>query len=245
MLCPRRLLALTTAITGAAVAWGPAAMADAGSSTPRWRVVATTPGFLQAVIAPAARSAWALGWNGSSWSRAKLPAGVRHSGVAGAAASSPGDVWVIGAGSHLGNGVGTWHLSASAASADDIWATTNFTCGQQEVAHWNGHRWIQNATFGQALPKLSGVIGAGSVVTAHSATDVWGATSFDRLVGGHQITAVVLHWNGHGWWSTGHVPTPAVFANVPGTRSMLAVGELFIKGRADSGVVLSSGPLHR
>lgn len=88
-------------------------------ATAQWRVVATTPGFLDAIVAPSPASAWAFGWiggskgtiapvarqwNGQSWAKVTLPRGVKDSGMSCAGASSPGNVWAFfGAGASLGN----------------------------------------------------------------------------------------------------------------------------------------------
>ena len=76
-----------TALAFAAPASG--AVGRGAVSSPHWRVVASVPGFLDAIVAPTRTSAWALGWsahppegpvfpvgrawNGHRWSRAQLP----------------------------------------------------------------------------------------------------------------------------------------------------------------------------
>src|SRR5258708_27175822 len=98
----------------------PTAVAGGRSASSRqWRVVASSPGFLDAIIAPATTSAGAFGWigesngliapvarhwNGRLWTSVTMPPGVSDSGMACAGASSPDNVWAFfGAGASLGN----------------------------------------------------------------------------------------------------------------------------------------------
>src|SRR5215468_11924590 len=96
----RTVVGVSTALTEFAVSLAavPAALAGGQSAPARqWRVVARPPGFLDAIIAPAAGSAWASGWignsngliapvarhwNGRRWASITMPRGVNDSGRA-------------------------------------------------------------------------------------------------------------------------------------------------------------------
>jgi hypothetical protein len=107
------VLAVCGALCVGALALGalPTAAANPRAPAPRWRVVARTPGTLDAVIAPAATSAWAFGWganppsgpifaiarhwDGRHWSRVQFPKGVRKSGMSCAGATTQTDAWAV------------------------------------------------------------------------------------------------------------------------------------------------------
>src|SRR5215470_12036740 len=118
----RIVLALSAALAAFTVGLAGPSAALAGAPSPsmaQWHVAARTPGFLDAIVAPTATSAWAFGWigknngliapvtrqwNGQRWSAVTLPGAVKDSGVACAAASTPRNVWAFfGAGASLGN----------------------------------------------------------------------------------------------------------------------------------------------
>jgi len=162
------------------------------------------------------RSAVALRWNGSAWSRLSVPrpAGTNTSFTA-VKALSGGDVWAVGVTSvssvamtfamHY-NGTGWTRTptpspgtrnnavtAVDAASANDVWAvgySLNLPYGnrirQSMILHWNGTAWSQ-------LPSPN----SGSTflydVAAVSATDAW-------AVGSSSSTgAFVARWNGSTW----------------------------------------------
>lgn len=169
-----------TAVTGAAISAAAltiTAAAGAQAATTGWRITftrhygvqANASGY-QAVVAPGTRTAWAFGgtdlsgatagspvaehWNGTSWRGSTLPSGLSSSIVA-----------------------------ASAPSASDMWAVTQFG---GDVLHWNGSTW-------GVAHKLSGS-GQLTGVTAFSTSNVW-------VFGGGGFTGGLgtWHYNGSSW----------------------------------------------
>jgi hypothetical protein len=100
------------AIAGAGLFASSGALAASSASTPRWRIVGTTSGWLNAVVAPSLRTQWAFGAKvttkplppvalrhvGGRWVQAALPAKAKGDIVC-AGASSPGNVWAFEGGS--------------------------------------------------------------------------------------------------------------------------------------------------
>ena len=128
MMSGRSIFAAAAAVSAGALGLAtPAVASGTAMSTPRWRIVQQTPlsrlAVLDALVAPTATSAWALGfgekgigptppigrhWNGHRWSTVQFPTVIKNSGVACASASSGSDVWAFtGAGGHLGNPPGS------------------------------------------------------------------------------------------------------------------------------------------
>ncbi len=171
-------------------------------------------GWLADVAATSATHAWAVGsasgnasgpplivhWNGTAWTRARLPATVREGLLYGVAATSRTNAWAVGysfEGPLMVHWNGTaWtrvrlppalgrHLAldgVAATSRTNAWAVTG-----AKIVHWNGRRWDQVVT-----PHI-GSYGL-SDVAATSATNAWataGSAGSDR--------ALILHWNGRRW----------------------------------------------
>jgi hypothetical protein len=187
------------------------------ASAPGWRLVfrhhygaAANYGSYLAVVVPGRADAWAFGasneargespvavhWNGKTWRPVALPAGLPDL-LAGASASSPGNIWVI---SHLGryalhwNGK-TWAVAkrwkgtgqltgVTALSRTNVWVFggPGFINGVG-TWHYNGHRWTEPG--GAA----SGIIRA----SALSASDIWATAS------GAQADDSLVHYNGTRW----------------------------------------------
>jgi hypothetical protein len=96
------------AVAGAGLFASSGALAASSASTPRWRIVGTTPDNLSAVVAPSLRTQWAFGAKvtskplppvalrhvGSRWVQASMPATAKGDIVC-AGASSPGNVWAF------------------------------------------------------------------------------------------------------------------------------------------------------
>lgn len=173
---PRRAAAVlggTLSLTALTLATGVPAQA----ASPGWVVVfthhygpaANNSGYLT-VIAPGRNDAWAFGgtnlsgatagapvaehWNGTAWSASALPAGLTSQVEA-----------------------------ASADSATDIWAVTQFG---GTILHWNGTAW----SVARQLPGSGQLTG----VTALSPTNVW-------VFGGGGFTGGLgtWHFNGTSW----------------------------------------------
>ena len=189
--------------------------AGASSAANVWAFAGTTNsgGFADA--------AGALRLEAGRWKLVKrFPAGI----VTGCLVESPTEIWVFGD-AHVAPGVGTWHLhgrtwervisgnyaldSASALSADDVWAEGDDGFLNPVVAHWNGRAWARNTKLARMLPKTSANLELFlSGITALRRNDVWFRVEVDRNPAGHPtFSAIVLHWNGRVW----HRASPTEF----------------------------------
>lgn len=237
-------LVTVAAVTMCAVSLATAPAAVAGAAPARWRLAARTPGFLDAVVAPAVSSAWALGWaghdgrvspvarhwNGRRWTVVAMPKGVGDSGMACAGASSPRNVWAFaGAGASQGNPPasgsalrlrnGRWVLVKRFPGS---YVTGCNVLGPRDV-------WV----FGGAVAGLGPPVGTwhltrsgwtqlktGHLVlfcgSAVSASDIW-ATGAD--VSGARPVPLVARWNGRAW-----VPDRSVSAVLPRPTGQTGVG---------------------
>lgn len=206
---------------------GLAVPAQGAVSPTGWRVVATAgssadPGLMEAVAAVAANDAWAFGalprptapgtytsvvrhWNGSSWRRVTLPAGVSGalSGFPStvAAGSSAGNIWAFtGSGAWVRFNGRSWTHGALprdqgdvgiitapvVLSSHDVWALGyyNPVSPLPYIAHYNGHRWTITHLF------LNTAIVSASALRPG---DIWAV--------GQANTNVLLHFNGSSWRS--------------------------------------------
>jgi hypothetical protein len=229
-----------------------------------WTAV-PTPSFgirssLDAVTVLSAANAWAVGsytlhspripkklllhWDGNSWQRA--PVGrSSHDGraLAGIAALSPTDIWVVGerTNSQLVQRPLTLHFdgtrwtvihvpapstgrlsSVSAASPTDVWAVGSYTRDGSEtpaplIEHWDGTSWSQVATEDQDANDLL------TSVTAISQAAGWAVGIRDP---GSDPEALIEHWDGTSWQPQIEVPT-SQFASVAAysATDAWAVGE--------------------
>src|ERR1700733_591700 len=96
------------AIAVAGLAASSGAPAASAASTPRWRIVGSPSGYLNALVAPGRGTQWAFGSRqanmpespvavrhaGSRWLQAALPAAAKGAIVC-AGANSPGNVWAF------------------------------------------------------------------------------------------------------------------------------------------------------
>ena len=225
----RAVVAVSMALTActAGLASAPAALAGASwAAAGQWRVVATTPGFLDAVIAPASASAWAFGWvpksggliapvvrhwNGHRWAGAALPSAVKDTGMACAGASSLGNVWAFsGAGASLGNPPATagalrlrrgrWVLRKSFPGS---YVTGCNVLGPQNVWVFGGEVAGLGAGVGTWHLTRSGwaSVHTGNLVlfraSVVSAHDIWAAGA--NMHGTQPPTPAVAVWNGTAW----------------------------------------------
>ncbi len=167
-------------------------------------------------------SEYALRWDGSSWTVAKLSS---KNTVLGTAVFGPRNVWEFGEkpGSGANPGYGpawvlhydgsAWHpvtvpatpVWTSAVSASDIWAlgpsaaTVNKPTQVTVATHWDGSSW-----HALALPKLTPVSGQPWVpdgIAALSADQVWveETVAVNRGTGTAPPGVTLLHWNGTSW----------------------------------------------
>jgi len=168
-------------------------------------------GWLADVAATSATHAWAVGsasgnasgpplivhWNGTAWTRARLPATVREGLLYGVAATSRTNAWAVtGAKIVHWNGrrwdqvvtphIGSYGLSdVAATSATNAWATAGSAGSDRAlILHWNGRRWTCALT---PFPSQNAIIH----VSASSADNAWavGSDGTGRIL--------ALHWNGH------------------------------------------------
>ncbi len=211
-------------IAGLGLATGTGALSAAASATagPHWSIVARTSSALDTIVAPAAASAWALGtkagpssstppagvrWNGHRWSSVTFPASVK-SGIACAAASSPGNVWAF-AGSSLFGGFanyagalrlsgGKWVVRKSfvpvgLVSGCSVLSPTNaWVYGLTHVAPGVGTWRLKGSTWRPVTTGSFDLISASQV----SASDIWAMAA--DMVGNNDVVA---HWNGTAWTS--------------------------------------------
>jgi hypothetical protein len=220
-----RFGAVAVAVTTAVAMAGPVTARAATQASAGWRVVATAgskqnPGYVEAIAAVAPGDAWAFGaltspatpdtyqsfvrhWNGSSWRKATLPAGVTAalSGFPStvAAGSSRTNIWAFtGTGAWVRfNGRSWTHgrlpldqgdpgdvTTAVVLSAHDVWALGyyNPVSPLPYIAHYNGHRWTITHLFVNTA-----IVGA----SALGPKDIW--------VVGEDNTNVLLHFNGKSW----------------------------------------------
>jgi hypothetical protein len=218
-----RLGAVAGAV-GIAAAGAVTAQAATASST-GWRAVATAggrqnPGLMEAIAAVAPDDAWAFGaitssatpdsyssivrhWNGKSWRKASLPAGVTAalSGFPStvAAGSSRTNVWAFtGTGAWVRfNGRSWTHgllprdqgdagniTTPVVISSHDVWALGyyNPVSPLPYIAHYNGHHWSITHLF-----LNTAIVGA----SALGPKDIWAV--------GEDNTNVLLHFDGKSW----------------------------------------------
>lgn len=152
----------------------------------------------------AADAALLVRWNGTSWSKATLPAGSSY--LDAVSAASTRDAWAAGSGTSGGlllhwNGTAWTKASVKSLGADtyltavadhtktDAWVGGGGATGAL-LAHWNGTAWTKTKATGT---------GTGSGVT--SLSDVPGTDDAWALVEGSGQT-LVLHWNGTKWAKT-------------------------------------------
>lgn len=218
----RRYAVLTTASSAAVLALAVGVPGQA--ATTGWRAVfshhygvATNDSGYTAVAVPGPGDAWALGstnlagapalgipvaehWNGTTWSRSRLPAGL-HSEIAAASVLSASSVWAV---TQVGGDVVHWNGSQwslaeqepgsssllstgiTAVSNSDVWA---FGCSGLGPGtgtwHFDGHSWT--LVTGSA----TGLFAA----SALSASNIWGIGSTSTGPCGDML----VHYDGTSW----------------------------------------------
>jgi hypothetical protein len=183
----------------------------------RWQSWPLPPGLGGFIVAAAASSpedvwavagSYALRWNGTRWSVAKIWSSGGE--ITSVAVVSSKDAWVFGSSFSGEPGVGTWHYDgrtwarlaaaagvgaavyrASAVSQDDIWGITASPHGGS-VVHYNGTSWekVAGADAALANTQLADIL-------AVSWRNVWvsGTTPANAADG----RLVLAHWNGRSW----------------------------------------------
>ena len=176
--------------------WNGSTWSTARITTPPAMV--PTSGVLEAVTAPGANSAWAVGgdgrdplifhWDGHHWSMqfpASVPGNTLFGTLYGVAASSPDNVWAVG------NSPGPKNNSP---------ITTL-------IMHWDGHRWSRVPSPNPS-PKTGG-----TWLSSVAVTRTGGAWAVGYTMGGEGVP-VILHWDGHHWT---RVPSPDPYASMEGS----------------------------
>jgi hypothetical protein len=161
------------------------------ASTPGWRIIRqlgspdhTTTLF--SVSATGARDAWAAGnccaqgqllverWNGTSWRRAALPAGIaalgEHESTFAVGASSASNAWIF-----LGGVLG------------------GDPPGGPVVVRWNGKAWT-STRLPTWVERLTGAAELDEVPAVFGPRDVW-----DFSLGAFNNPALAAHFDGHAW----------------------------------------------
>nr|BFE31231.1 hypothetical protein GCM10010200_034820 [Actinomadura rugatobispora] len=274
--------ALTAAVLGLGVGIAPAAASDTTGAapadtarTPAWRIADIKDrghyDWLDEVVATGPANAWAFGgslsdagsvptaerWNGTSWKKVPLPAGLERP-ISAANASGPRNVWAFGGsdfageafalrwngrtwsvskrwpsgelitdavvlsrrdvwvfgGSRVGPGVGTWRFDgrtwtqvetppgtlagADAVAADDIWAVGTAPTGYDMVAHWDGRTWSKVDL--PDLPEEDDHSVGFFDIRAQSPHDVW-VVGFEYQASeeNYTETPLALHFDGTSW----------------------------------------------
>jgi hypothetical protein len=222
---PRRLLTavgVTGLVVGVAALPG---LADASTghaaAAAGWRVVARTDSALSTIVAASSGSAWALGakagpsnaalpagvdWHGHHWTAVSFPKAVT-SGIACAAASSPGNVWAFAGAGIFGGPAsyagalrltsGKWVVSksftpAGLVSGCSVFSPTDaWVYGLAHVAPGVG-TWRLHGRTWRAVPHTGNFDVA--TASAVAADDIWAIAA-----GPAGINNVVAHWNGRSW----------------------------------------------
>jgi hypothetical protein len=182
-------------------------------------------------------------WNGTAWSRAKLPT-TWPGGFASISASSATNAWALGqepsgTTQHLlhwnGHGwrnstfpgtPGTFYgnLGITAAPGGRAWLTAS-SSGNALIYGWNGTAWKQ-----QSYPCTTLVCNVYRIV-ARTGSDAWAVGNYATSPSNGGPLA--LHWTGHSWQST---PVPFVkFGYLTGVfaasaTNAWAVGQVFNSG---------------
>lgn len=191
--------------------------ASAATSTPHWRIVGTTSGYLDTIVAPSLSTQWAFGAEqlnkpmppvalrhvGSSWVQAAMPAGVTGQVVC-AAATSPTDIWAF-----EGETFGPTGANVSEAlqlssghwvvrhNFGDLFLTGCNVLGPTDVWAFGstgagpaiGTWHLQGTTWTHMTGSPADNLGQASVV---SPSNIW-ATGWDGIEG------VLAHWSGSSW----------------------------------------------
>jgi hypothetical protein len=140
--------------------------------------------FIQASVDASSSSVWAFGFMGTTGK----PYTVRYNGKSWSNAPSPG-INVV---------------SASAASANDIWVIGTKpgaakSAWPMAVSHWNGAKWT--TTVLPSVPAAGKTKGEPLSIVASSAKDAW-ALGYRQGPGGSIVPnegMVLYHWNGAKW----------------------------------------------
>jgi len=145
----------------------------------------------------------ALRWDGAHWTVVRS----FRQAIGGALVLGPANVWVFGAASTPGSGLGTWHYNgatwrrfpglgqlsgASALSPRNIWAV-----GGKTAAHWNGTGWSVTSLAGVLPRNTLFCHPSADYAVARSDRDVWAVGAGNCQ--DEQGPFYLLHYNGVRW----------------------------------------------
>ncbi len=168
----------------------------------------TSPTNVWAFSSLLSGSGRALRWDGHRWAIIR----TFKQAIGGALVLGPANVWLFGAASTPGSGLGTWHYNgatwrrfpglgqlsgASALSPRNIWAV-----GGKTAAHWNGTSWSVTSLARVLPPNTLFCHPSADYAVARSARDVWavGAGNCQDERGPFYL----LHWGGARWRLAAH-----------------------------------------
>ncbi len=223
-------LAGAAASVAAATASTPAAHAMPAASRPGWSIskILSERNYdtLLTVAVPGRRDAWAFGqtssgkpvaahWNGSTWTRSRIPGAFARPGIS--SATGPDNVWASGSECTSGPPGTSTTATYVARYSGRAWVTRTWTTaafcaaalvttgprngwllGDKRAWHFAGGRW--HKVF---LPALGQVISA----TAVSASDIWTIGRRFSALRLSQSTAFFTHYDGDVWHT---VPLPHI-----------------------------------
>ena len=140
-------------------------------------------------------------WNGTAWTRARLPATVTRGVFTGVAATSSTNAWAVGYDESKKGGPLIVHWNGTAWTR--VWLPDTVHYGLSDVAatsaknvwilgsailHWNGRKWTC-----ALLPKKHSP-GNLFAISSSSADNAWAVGDSGSGTG-----VLALHWNGHSW----------------------------------------------
>jgi hypothetical protein len=206
------------AVAGIGLTASSSAYAASAATTPHWRIVGTTSGYLNAVVAPSLGTQWAFGSReankpeppvalhhvGSRWPQAALPAEAKGAIVC-AGASSPRNIWAFegemfgpfgaNTAAALQLRSGHWTMRHDFGSGlfvtgcNVLSATDVWAFGSTGAGPAVGTWHLHGRTWTHMTSYPASVLGQASVI---SADNIW-ATGWDGIEG------VLAHWNGSSW----------------------------------------------
>jgi hypothetical protein len=208
-------------------------------------------------------------WDGNQWNVVAAPSiGVLGSRTEGIAAVSRDDIWMVGdydeTGSLTNNppktltehwdgtkwsvvpspnpplGItGSWLRSATALSANDVWAVGYYRVGSPLVPlieHWDGTQWSIVPNPVSANSVVNGVL---NDIKALAPNNIWIVGHIPLGVGGQGVSGnppLVFHWDGT-QWSSISVPSPGPGLNILSALAPISPNDIWAVGSSDSGPI--------
>lgn len=256
------------AIAGSSVVMSSTASAVAAppTSTPSFRIVGTTPGYLTSLVAPSLTTQWAFGsaelskpappvvlqHTGNLWVQATMP-NAANGGIVCAGASSPSNVWAFeslmygpfgantAAALHLSSGhwvIGHNFGSGLFVTGCNVLSSTNvWAFGSTGAGPSIGTWHLQGSTWARTTSYPAASLGQASVV---SPSNIW-ATGWDGVEG------LLAHWNGSSWAADPSLlkalPKPSSSVNVQ-VQAVTAVSSANLWVEANVGRMDTHGTWH-